>query len=56
MVEIRTVLIQKEPRKGNAVGNYRLVAFLILFWKLLADIINDKFYDYLNQENLLPEE
>ena len=34
------VLIQKDVRKGN--GNYRPIAFLNLFWKLLTGIINEK--------------
>ena len=56
MVESRTVLIQKYVRKKNAVGNYRSIACLNLLWKLLTGIINEKFYDHLNQQKLLPEE
>ena len=56
MEESRTVLIQKDTRKGNAVGNYRPIACLNLLWKLLSGIINEKVYDHLNQQNLLPEE
>ena len=56
MVESRTVLIQKYVRKENAVGNYRSIACLNLLWKLLTGIINEKFYDHLNQQKLLPEE
>ena len=56
MVERRTVLIQKDGRKRNANGNYRLITFLNLIWKLLSGIINEKVYDHLNQQNLLPEE
>ena len=54
MVEYRTVLIQKDARKGNAVGNYRPIACLNLLWKLIAGIINEKYY-HLNQQNLLPQ-
>ena len=39
MVEGRTVSIQKDPNKGNAVGNYRPIACLNLLWKLLTAII-----------------
>ena len=55
MVVRWTVLIQKDARKGNAVGNYRPIACLNLLWKLLSGIINKVFYDHLNQQNLLPE-
>ena len=57
MVESWTVLIQKNARKGNAVGNYRSTAHLNLLWKLLTGIINENVYDHhLNQQKLLPEE
>ena len=49
-----TVLYQKDPRKGNAVENYRLITCLPLMWKLLAGV--EEMYDYLEQEKLLPEE
>ena len=55
IVESWTVFIQKDARKGNAVGNYRPIACLNLLWKLLTGIINEKIDDYLNQQNLLPE-
>ena len=56
MVGSRTVLIQKDVRKRNTVGNYRPIVFLNLLWKLLTGIVNDKVYDHLNEQNLLPEE
>ena len=34
LVKSRTVLIQKNPAKGNAVGNCRPIACLNLLWKL----------------------
>ena len=46
----------KDARKGNAVSNYRPISCLNLFWKLLTGIINEKCYDHLNQQNLLPKE
>ena len=55
MVEGWTVLVQKQTREGNAAGNYRPIACLDLFWKLLPGIINEDVYN-LNQQNLLPEE
>ena len=33
MVESRIVLIQKDARKGDAIGNYRPIAWLNLLWK-----------------------
>ena len=56
VVESWTVLMQKDARKGNDVGNYRPIACLNLLWKLLTGIINEKVYKNLNQQNLLPEE
>ncbi|XP_063592533.1 uncharacterized protein LOC134769724 [Penaeus indicus] len=52
----RTVLCQKDPRKGNAVENYRPITCLPLMWKLVAGIIADQMYDYLEREYLLPDE
>ena len=40
MVGSQTALIQKDVRKGNAVRNYRRIACLNLFWKLLTGITN----------------
>ena len=56
MVESRTVHIQKDPTKGNAVSNYRPIACLNLLWKLLTGIITDKLYEHLKNQELLPEE
>ena len=56
LVKSRTVLIQKDLAKGNAVGNYRPIARFNLLWKLKAGIIADKLYEYLDNENLSLEE
>ena len=56
MTHGRTVLCQKDPRKGNAVENYRPVTCLPMTWKLLTGVIAEEMYDYLEQEKLLPEE
>ena len=56
LVKSRTVLIKKDPRKGNAVGNYWLIACLNLLWKLKTGRIADKLYPHLENENLLLEE
>ena len=55
-LESRTELIQKDPTKGNALGSYRSIACLKLLQKLLTDIITDKLYEHLENEDLLPEE
>ena len=49
------MLIQKDPTKGNAVGNYRPTACLKLLWKLLTSIITDNLYEHLENQDLLPE-
>ena len=47
MVTSRTVLIQKDPSKGNGAGNYRPIACLPLLWKLLTGIFAQKAYKHL---------
>ena len=51
-----TFFIEKNPAKGNAVGNSAPVACLNLLWKLKTGIIPDKFYHHLKNKNLLLEE
>ena len=51
MLESCTGLIQKYPTKSNAVGNYRPIACT-----LLSGIITDKLYEYLENQELLPQE
>ena len=52
----RTSLLQKGKSKGNVASNYRPITCLPLMWKLLAGVIADQIYAYLDQEKLLPEE
>ena len=56
MIHGRTVLCQKDPRKGNTVENYCPITCLPLMWKLLTGMIAEEVNDYLEQEKLLPEE
>ena len=56
MTHGRTVLCQKDPRKGNIVEKYCPITYFALMWKLLTGVIAEEIYDYLEQENLLPEE
>ena len=51
-----TVLIQKDPRKGNAVENYCPIAYLPQVRKLLTGVVAKEMHNYLEQEELLPEE
>ena len=55
MVENRTVLIQKDPTKGNSVGNYIPIACLNLLWKLLTGVTTDNLYEHLENQDLLPD-
>ena len=50
MVESRTVIIQKDPTKGNTVGNYRLIPCFNLLWKLLSVIIRDTYQKVVGEE------
>ena len=56
MTHGRTALCQMDPRKSNAVGNYRPVTCLPLIWKLLTGMTAEEIYNYLEQEKHLPEE
>ena len=47
----RTVLCQKDPRKGNVVENYRPITCLPLVWKLMTGMMADQMYEYLEREN-----
>ena len=52
----RTVLMQKDPKKGTIASNYRPIAGLPIMWKLLTGIFSDKIYDHLVDKDLLPDE
>ena len=56
MTHGRTVLCQKDPRKGNTADNYRPITCLPLMWKLLTGVIAEEMYNYLEREKILPEE
>ena len=56
LLKSKTILIQKNPAKGNAVRNYQPKASLNLLWKFKTGIIADKLYQHLQNENLLLEE
>ena len=56
MTHGRTVLCQKDPKKGNAAENYRPITCLPLLWKLLTVMIAEETYKYLDHRKLLPDE
>ena len=49
MTSGRTVLCQKDPKKGNAVDNYRPISCLPLMWKLITGIISETMYKFLDE-------
>ena len=56
MTSGRIVLCRKDPKKGNAVDNYRLMACLPLMWKLITGIISQTMYKFLDENEILPVE
>ena len=52
----RTVLCQKDPKKGNVVENYKPISCLPLLWKLMTGIIADYVYQMLLESDILPVE
>ena len=47
---------QKDLRKGNTADNYRSISCLPLMWTFLTAVIAEEMYNYLEQEQILPEE
>ena len=52
----KTVLCLKDPKKGNAVENFRPITCLPIMWKLMTGIIAESLYEYVAENNVLPEE
>jgi hypothetical protein len=52
----RTVLIPKDPAKGNAHSNYRPITCLSTAWKLLTGMIAEVIHEYLSTSDLIPWE
>ena len=52
----RTVLMQKDPAKGNQARNYLPKACLPMMWKLLTGIMGEKLYQHLERNGLLVDE
>ena len=53
MTKGRMILIKKDPEKGAAAGNYRLITCLPVMW---TGIISDKLYEFLDRGGILPDE
>ena len=56
MTKGRTILMQKDKEKDKAASNYRPITCLPLVWKLLAGVIAEEFYGFLDTNLLLPQE
>ena len=56
MTKGKTVLIVKDPQKGNRVDNFRPIACLPLMWKLLTGIFSERIYKHLESNELLVDE
>lgn len=56
MTKGRTVLIAKDPAKGNIPSNFRPITCLPLMWKLLTSMISDEIYVHMAAQNLIPWE
>lgn len=52
----RTTLIQKDPSKGKAPGNYRPITCLPIVWKILTSIMSVEIYRHLEDNDLIGEE
>ena len=52
----KTVLCLKDPEKGSAVDNYRPISCLPLMWKLLTGILGNEIYEFIDKNNIFPEE
>ena len=52
----RTVLIPKDPRKGNIPSNYRPITCLPIMYKIMTAMISECVFDHLSSNNVLPWE
>ena len=56
MTKGKTTLIQKDPSKGTAPNNYRLITCLLMMWKISIAQIREEIYYSLTSRRLFPEE
>ena len=52
----KTVLCQKDPKKGVVVDNFRPISCLPVMWKLLTSVFADSLYEFLECNDVLPVE
>ena len=56
MTKGKTTLIPKDPSKGTAPNNYRLITYLPMMWKILTAQVREKIYNSLTSRGLFPDE
>ena len=56
MTSGRTVLVLKDPAKGNDAGNYRPITCLPLMWKALTGAVANILYEHLESNNIIGDE
>ena len=56
MTKERTIMSQKDPNKGTATNNYRLITCLPMMWKILSAQKREDIYYLLTSHGLFPDE
>jgi hypothetical protein len=56
MTSGRTVLIPKDPVKGNIPSNYRPITCLPIMWKLMSGIVAEHLHSFLTSYGIIPWE
>lgn len=56
MVKGRTVLILKDPAKGNVASNFRPITCLPIVWKVMTSVLSDRIYTHLEGQSVMPWE
>ena len=56
MTKGKTIFIQKDPSKGTAPNNYRLITCLPMMWKIQTARIREKIYCSLTSSGSFPNE
>ena len=56
LLQGKTTLIMKNPKRGAVPSNYRPITCLPTLWKLFSFLIGELIYKHLNEANVLPSE
>ena len=56
MTKGRNTLIQKDPREGTTLNNYRPITCLFMIWKILTAQMREEIYFLLTSRGLFTEE